>query len=93
MFFGPWSSVHGNEFRKVNSSELTTALINQKENLVDGIRHAQDEIEGSFTVLILTSEGEIIAARDKLGRLSVLSDKNMDGYCDDIGRQFLAGKL
>ena len=66
---------------KVNSTELVASLINQKEDLVSGILHAQDEIEGSLTLLILTSEGEIIAARDKVGRLPVLIGKNEDGYC------------
>ena len=57
---------------KVNSTELTAALINQKTNLIDGIRNAQELIEGSMTLLILTEHGEIIAARDRLGRLPVL---------------------
>ena len=79
-------SDHGHQFMamssgKVNSTELTAALINQKNDLVSGILHAQDMIEGSMTILILTSDGEIIAARDKLGRLPVLIGKNADGHC------------
>ncbi|MBE6036386.1 MAG: amidophosphoribosyltransferase [Clostridiales bacterium] len=78
-------SDHGHQFMamssgKVNSTELVAALINQKDDLVSGILHAQDEIEGSMTLLILTSDGEIIAARDKLGRLPVLIGKNEDGH-------------
>ena len=77
---------HGNQFMamssgKVNSTELVASLINEKEDLVSGILHAQDEIDGSMTLLVMTSEGEIIAARDKLGRLPVLIGKNEDGYC------------
>ena len=64
----------------VNATELVAGLINQKDSLVEGIRHAQDVIEGSATILILTRDG-IIAARDKLGRLPVLVGKNGDGYC------------
>ena len=64
----------------VNATELVAGLINQKDSLVEGIRHAQDVIEGSATILILTKEG-IIAARDKLGRLPVLVGRNEDGYC------------
>ena len=64
----------------VNATELVAGLINQKDSLVEGIRHAQDVIEGSATILILTREG-IIAARDKLGRLPVLVGRNEDGYC------------
>ena len=65
---------------KVNSTELTAALINQKDSLVEGIRYAQEVIDGSSTILILTSDG-IIAARDRLGRLPVLIGKNDEGCC------------
>ena len=64
----------------VNATELTAALINQKDNLVDGIRYAQEVIDGSTTILILTPEA-IIAARDKLGRLPVLIGRNDEGCC------------
>jgi len=66
---------------KVNASELVAALINQKDDLVSGILHAQELIRGSMTLLILTSGGEIIAARDKLGRLPVLIGRGEDGCC------------
>ena len=64
----------------VNATELVAGLINQKDSLVEGIRHAQDVIEGSATILILTRDG-IIAARDRLGRLPVLVGKSEDGCC------------
>ena len=78
-------SHHGHQFMaqsngKVNESELIAALINQADSLVDGIRHAQDLIDGSATILLLTPDG-IIAARDKLGRLPVLIGRNEDGCC------------
>ena len=66
---------------KVNDTELVAALINQKPTFVEGIRHAMDKVEGSLTLLIMTREGEIIAARDKRGRLPILIGKNEDGYC------------
>ena len=65
----------------VNMVELLAALINRKDNLVDGIRYAQEEIEGSATILIMTKD-RLIAARDKMGRLPVLIGKHQtDGYC------------
>ncbi len=64
----------------VNATELTAALINQKDTLVEGIRYAQEVIDGSATILILTEEG-IIAARDKLGRLPVLIGQGDEGCC------------
>ena len=66
---------------KVNSTELVAALINQKDDFVSGIKFAQEQVDGSLTLLIMTSEGEIIAARDSMGRLPVLIGKNDDGYC------------
>ena len=66
---------------KVNSTELAAALINQEGDLVSGIRRAQSLIDGSLTVLLLTRDGEIIAARDRLGRLPVLLGQSEDGCC------------
>ncbi|MBR6424753.1 MAG: amidophosphoribosyltransferase [Oscillospiraceae bacterium] len=65
----------------VNASELVAALINEGTDLVNGIHHAQDLIEGSMSILLMTSSGEIIAARDRQGRLPVLIGKNEDGCC------------
>lgn len=66
---------------KVNTNELVAALINSKDNYVEGIRFAQEQIEGTASVLLLTDKGTIIAARDKLGRLPIHIGKCADGYC------------
>ena len=76
-------SDHGHQFMaqsngKVNVSELVAALINMKENLVDGILYAQEMIRGSITILLMTKDG-ILAARDRLGRLPVLVGRHPDG--------------
>ncbi len=65
---------------EVNSTELVAALINQKDNFADGIKFAQEEIKGTCSVLILTEDGSLIAARDKVGRLPLLIGKNEYGY-------------
>ncbi len=65
---------------KVNTAELTATLINEKDSFVEGIRYAQDMIDGSATILILTGE-TIIAARDRFGRLPVLVGADGDGHC------------
>lgn len=65
---------------KVNTVELVAALINQKENFVEGIKFAQEVIEGSASILILKQDGHIIAARDALGRIPILIGKREDGY-------------
>ncbi|MDO4453243.1 MAG: amidophosphoribosyltransferase [Eubacteriales bacterium] len=64
----------------INPTELVAAIINQKENLVEGIQYAQDLIEGSMTILLLTPKG-IYAARDKLGRTPVSIGKKEGAFC------------
>ncbi len=66
---------------KVNSTELVAALINQKSNFAEGIKFAQNAIDGTASILILKEGGNLIAARDRLGRIPVLIGKNDDGYC------------
>ena len=66
---------------KVNSTELVAALINEKESFVEGIKFAQEQIDGSLTLLVMTSDGTIIAARDPMGRLPVLIGRNAEGHC------------
>ena len=79
-------SDHGHQFMamssgKVNCTELVAALINERDSLVEGIQHMQRVIDGSMTVLLMTAKGEIIAARDKVGRLPILVGKDEDGFC------------
>ena len=64
----------------VNETELVASLINQRSDLISGIKYAQEAIEGSVTLLILTEDDAIIAARDRLGRLPVLIGKDEEGY-------------
>ena len=66
---------------KVNSNELISALIDEKGSFAEGIRFAQDLIEGTASILILKDDGHLIAARDKLGRLPIILEKNEDGFC------------
>ena len=66
---------------RINSTELAAALINQKNSFEEGIRFAQDQIDGSLSLLILKENGSIIAARDKLGRTPVVLGKDDDGNC------------
>lgn len=66
---------------KINSTELVAALIGVKETLAEGIAFAQEVIEGTANILILKNGGDIVAARDKLGRLPVIIGKSEDGYC------------
>ena len=66
---------------RINVSELIAALINQKGSFAEGIRFAQDVIDGTASILLLLEGGHIIAARDKFGRLPVEIGRDGDGYC------------
>ena len=76
----------------VNCNELVSALINQCDSLPEGIRHAQELIEGSITIVLLTEKSEIIVARDLKGRLPVLIGCSGDGLCVSF-ESFAAQKL
>ncbi len=65
---------------EINATELVSAIINQKENLIEGMQHAQEMIDGSMTMLLMTPKG-IYAARDRLGRTPVVIGKKDDAYC------------
>ena len=64
----------------INQTELVAALINQKENFIDGIRYAQKAVDGSISILALTPKG-IYAARDLLGRTPISIGEKENGYC------------
>ena len=66
---------------KVNSNELVAALINRKDSFEEGIRYAQESIRGTASILLLKEGGNLIAARDYMGRLPMLVGKNDGGYC------------
>ena len=66
---------------KVNSTELCAALISQRSSFAEGIQFAQRVLEGTANILILTDDGRLIAARDRLGRIPVQIGKDENGYC------------
>ncbi|MGI6501777.1 MAG: amidophosphoribosyltransferase [Anaerostipes sp.] len=64
----------------INTTELVASIINQKDNLIEGLQYAQEMIDGSMTILILTEKG-IYAARDKMGRTPVSVGKKDGSFC------------
>lgn len=66
---------------RVNSNELIATLIHQKDSFAEGIRFVHDSIEGTASILILKEDGNLIAARDKEGRLPIIIGKNDFGHC------------
>lgn len=63
----------------INATELVAALINQQDNLIDGIRYAQERIDGSLSLMLMTPKG-VYVARDKWGRTPIFIGKKEDGY-------------
>ena len=64
----------------INATELVAAIINQKDNIVEGIQYAQELIDGSMSIMLLTPKG-IYVARDKMGRTPIILGQKEDGYC------------
>ena len=62
------SEFKGHEF---NPTEVVATLVNQQETIVAGIRWAQEQIQGSCSMLLLTPDA-VYAARDRLGRTPVV---------------------
>lgn len=64
----------------INPTELVSAIIDQENSFKDGLLKAQDMIQGSCTILLLTSHG-IYASRDKYGRTPLVVGAKQDSYC------------
>ncbi len=64
----------------INPTELVAALINQQSSIVEGIRYAQEKIDGSMTMLVMTAHG-IYAARDRVGRTPLVLGKKKGAVC------------
>jgi len=65
---------------EINATELVAALINQKENLIEGIRYAMEAIDGSMSLMLMNRAG-IYVARDIMGRTPIVIGKKEDAFC------------
>lgn len=65
---------------EINATELVAAIIDQKDNFIEGIKYAQEIIDGSMSMLILTPKG-IYCARDKYGRTPLVIGKKENAHC------------
>jgi amidophosphoribosyltransferase len=63
----------------INPTELVATLINEGASFAEGIRLAQELIEGSCSILLLTDR-EVYAARDRLGRTPVVIGRKDGAY-------------
>ncbi len=64
----------------INPTEVVSSLIDEGESFQEGIQKAQEAIDGSCTMLILTPEG-IYAARDRFGRTPLVVGEKEGAYC------------
>ncbi len=64
----------------INATEMIACLINQKENLIEGIQYALESVDGSVSILLMNEKG-IYAARDKYGRTPVVIGRKDDAFC------------
>jgi amidophosphoribosyltransferase len=64
----------------INPTELVATLINQGVSFVDGVRLAQEVIDGSCSMLLMAPEG-IYAIRDRFGRTPVIIGERDGAYC------------
>lgn len=63
----------------VNPTEVVATLISQGKDLVDGINNVFRRVKGSCSMLLLFDNGDIVAARDKLGRTPVILGRHVNG--------------
>ncbi|MEA3420671.1 MAG: amidophosphoribosyltransferase [Acidobacteriota bacterium] len=75
------NSIHFSEMSGggINPTELVAALINQEMSFKEGIQNAQEAIQGSCSLLLLTEEG-IYAARDRFGRTPLVIGEKQGTY-------------
>lgn len=64
----------------INATELVASLINQKDNLIEGITYALESIDGSISLLLMNQNG-IYAARDKYGRTPISIGRKENAFC------------
>ncbi len=64
----------------INATELVATLINEKENLIEGIKYALEAIDGSLSLLLMNDKG-IYCARDKYGRTPIVIGQKEGAYC------------
>jgi len=73
----------------INPTELVATLINRGDSIAQGIEGAQDVIEGSCSLLVLTGSA-IYAARDRLGRTPVVIGRKAGAYAATLDTCALA---
>jgi amidophosphoribosyltransferase len=63
----------------VGPTEVVSALIATRDSIIEGVKYVQEKIKGSCSILIMTEDGRLYAARDRYGRTSVIIGQNPSG--------------
>ena len=64
----------------VGPTEVVSALIATQASVVEGVRYVQRKIEGSCSLLVLSEDGRLYAARDRYGRTPVVIGRKASGF-------------
>lgn len=64
----------------ISPTELVSVIIDHENSFKDGLLRAQELIQGSCSILLLTPRG-IYASRDRLGRTPLIIGKKDGSYC------------
>ncbi|MDD2553030.1 MAG: amidophosphoribosyltransferase [Desulfotomaculaceae bacterium] len=80
--FSEQKNIHFMETSKgaINPTELVSVIIDHENSFKEGLLKAQELIQGSCSILLLTPQG-IFASRDKLGRTPLIVGKKKGAYC------------
>ena len=63
----------------VGPTEVVSALIATQGSVVDGVRYVQHKIQGSCSILVLSEDGRLYAARDRYGRTPIVIGRKATG--------------
>ena len=63
----------------VGPTEVVSALIATQGSVVDGVRYVQRKIQGSCSILVLSEDGRLFAARDRYGRTPIVIGRKATG--------------
>ena len=56
----------------VGPTEVVSALIVTQKSVVEGVKYVQHKVKGSCSILLVTDDGRLYAARDRYGRTPIV---------------------
>ena len=64
---------------EINALEVLAMLINSRGSITEGLTYAQSRVEGSASLLLLSEQGVLYAARDRFGRTPIVLGQKESG--------------